>query len=81
MLLLVPPYYVTGVWTRVTLLVTARTPMNGSMLAELSEELIADSTCQMVQISHVHLEDNVLGTAWSMRCLLRMLGVLVLSFQ
>ena len=81
MLLLVLPYYVTGVWTRVTLPVTAMTPMNGSMPAELSKELMADSTCQMVQISHVHLEDNVLGTAWSMRCLLRTLGVLVLSFQ
>ena len=65
-LLLVPPYYVTGVWTQVTSLVTARTPMNGSTLAELSVELTADSTCQMVQIFCAHLEDNVLGTAWSM---------------
>ena len=62
MLLLVPPSYVTGVWTRVTSLVTARMPMNGSMPAELSMELMADSTCQMVQIFCMHLEDDVLGT-------------------
>ena len=42
--------------------------MNGSMLAELSEELIADSTCQMVQIFCAHLEDDVLGIAWSTQC-------------
>ena len=66
-LLLAPPYYVTGVQTWVTLLITAMTPMNGSTLAELSEELMADSTCQTVQIFHVHLEDDVLGTAWSMQ--------------
>ena len=65
MLLLTPPYYVTGVQTWVTLPVTAMMPMNGSMPAELSEELTADSTCQMVQIFCVHLEDNVLGTVWS----------------
>ena len=63
MLLLVPPYYVTGVQTQVTSLVTARMPMNGSTLAELSMELTADSTCQTVQIFHTHLEDDVLGTA------------------
>ena len=68
MLLLMLPYYVTGVWTWVTLLVTAMTPMNGSTPAELSKELTADSTCQTVQIFHMHLEDNVLGTAWSMQC-------------
>ena len=74
MLLLTLPYYVTGVWTQVTLLVTAMMPMNGSTLAELSEELMADSTCQMVQIFCVHLEDNVLGMAWSMRCHCNNLG-------
>ena len=68
MLLLALPYYVTGVWTQVTSLITARTPMNGSMPAGLSMELTADSTCQTVQIFHMHLEDNVLGTAWSMQC-------------
>ena len=66
MLLLMPPSYVTGVWTQVTSLVTARMPMNGSTPAELSVELTADSTCQMVQIFRVRLEDDVLGTAWSM---------------
>ena len=65
MLLLTLPYYVTGVQTQVTLLITAMMPMNGSMLAELSEELMADSTCQMVQIFHMHLEDDVLGMVWS----------------
>ena len=59
-LLLPPPYYVTGVQTQVTLLVTARTPMNGSMPAGLSVELTADSTCQMGQIFPMHLEDDVL---------------------
>ena len=68
MLLLMPPSYVTGVRTWVTSLVTARTPMNGSMLAELSVELMADSTCQTVQIFHTRQEDNVLGMVWSMRC-------------
>ena len=68
MLLLMPPYYVTGVQTWVTLAITAMMPMNGSILAELSEELMADSTCQTVQIFHVHLEDNVLGTVWSTQC-------------
>ena len=65
-LLLMLPYYVTGVWTWVTLLVTAMTPMNGSMPAELSKELTADSMCQMVQIFHACLEDDVLGMAQSM---------------
>ena len=68
MLLLTLPYYVTGVGTRVTSLTTARMPMNGSMPAELSMELRADSTCQTVQIFHTHLEDDVIGTVWSMRC-------------
>ena len=68
MLLLVLPSYVTGVWTQVTSLVTARTPMNGSMPPELSVELTADSTCQTVQIFRMRLEDDVLGMAWSMQC-------------
>ena len=58
-LLLAPPYYVTGVRTQVTSLVTARMPMNRSMPAGLSAELTADSTCQTVQIFCVHLEDDV----------------------
>ena len=66
MLLLALPSYVTGVWTWVTSLVTARTPMNGSTLAELSVELTADSTCQTVQIFRARWEDDVLGMAWSM---------------
>ena len=65
-LLLARPYYVTGVQTQVTSLVTARIPMNGSMPAELSMELMADSICQMVQIVRMHLEDDVLGMGWSM---------------
>ena len=52
MLLPVLPYCVTGVWM-----------LNGSTLAGLSEELMADSTFQMVQTSHVHLEDDALGTS------------------
>ena len=48
--------------------------MNGSTLAELSVELMADSTCQTVQIFHACLEDDVLGTAWSMRCHYNNLG-------
>ena len=73
-LLLMLPYYVTGVWTQVTSLITARMPMNGSMPAGLSAELTADSTCQTVQKFHMHLEDDVLGTAWSMRCHCNNLG-------
>ena len=42
--------------------------MNGSMPAELSVELTADSTCQTVQIFCTRLEDDVLGMVWSMRC-------------
>ena len=68
MLLLAPPSYGTGVQTQVTSLITARTPMNGSTPAELSVELTADSTCQMVQIFRVRQEDDVLGMAWSIRC-------------
>ena len=74
MLLLMLPYYVTGVWTWVTSLITARTPINGSTLAGLSVELTADSTCQTVQIFCAHLEGDVLGTAWSMQCHCNNLG-------
>ena len=42
--------------------------MNGSMLAELSGKLTADSTCQMIQICCAHLEDDVLGMVWSTQC-------------